>query len=184
MYKLRVLTLAVIASLISSSAYAAIAVCPDDQVLSRTYSVEVSDPATVSCEAYGEGNINGNNMNPLPGETLLDDTGETGDPFDGLLELTLIAETSTSLYYYWELTTALIGDFYLGFKTGTNLSPDWAIFEISGATSGYFWVTPKQGAGFSHGMVWGSTIPVPASLPLMLLGIAGLGVLHRRRRTV
>ena len=72
---------------------------------------------------------------------------------------------------------------YLLFKIGTD--PNYALIKNTspGQTFKYTEVS-GQGAGISHITSFGSAtvIPLPASLPLLLAGLAGIGLLGRRRR--
>jgi hypothetical protein len=65
----------------------------------------------------------------------------------------------------------------------------YAIFEVAaGVTRGHWEVLESNGGTnpLSHASVWyttkPATVPVPAALPLLGLGLAGLGYAARRQR--
>lgn len=63
---------------------------------------------------------------------------------------------------------------------GSFVAADDMIFDIVGTI--FKIVATGQGAGFTIGSI-SAEVPVPAALPLLLSGIAGLGFASRRRKT-
>jgi len=90
--------------------------------------------------------------------------------------------------------TGLTGISYIGFHFGNGSSnPDSFIVQISGASGSFNFVNPTlTGLGLSNVYVFNSCvgeeceiteIPEPGSLALIGLGLAGIALLRRRRRS-
>ena len=184
----------------STTSYAA--TCPDNAVLERTITLNVS----AGCWAYGVGNINGNvGQDPiLAGATLggntfvkggawtsianlilLDKSDAAGGAADGALGGALSGQTGGTI-----TVGAVSGftSFILAIKTGNNKNPSWAAFLISGVGSYIFGIDKPQ--GISHANLYGvenddpgpGEIPLPGGVVLLLTGLAGLAGLARMRK--
>ncbi len=148
----------------------------------------VTANTVTSCLFAGGGNINGSSsaadvsMIGL-GYTFLGDATADVGPNSGDFSI------DASLYEDYDQIA-------IGFKSGVNLVIDYAIFLFdTGTLGGTFSITPTQGGGLSHAIMWGigdgtsstsstssTSVPEPGSSALALLGLGLLGVGFYTRR--
>jgi PEP-CTERM motif len=156
-----------------------------DQPDTRNFALTL-DNGTASCVASGLGNINGNQSEAdtyLPGYTYIE-KNEGGDSgwINSVSGLNGPSGTITFDASFWSNFSSVA----IGLKSGEGqFDPDWVIFTITGSTDttiGYS-ITPTQAGGLSHVNLYGirrEQIPVPGTLGLLGLGLAGLGLVRRK----
>lgn len=197
--------MAMLLSATGSAHASTMATCPDNASLSRTFTL---DPST-GCYAYGVGNINGNiGQDPIlngattggntfnlgagstviPGLVYLDASNATNGALNGAIGGAVDDAKSGTLTV---TGTSAWTNLILAIKVG-NGDPTWAAFNIAGDGSYAFTITPTQGSGLSHVMLYGvdggggggggPTVPLPASGLLLIGGLSGIAALRRRRR--
>jgi hypothetical protein len=165
--------------------------CPGTAATTDREFAVTTDPGTAGCLASGTGNINGNNdaINLL-GYITLD---KSDDATTGVFPLALTGSPSlvSGLSGTFSFSAPGYTDFVIAFKTGQGkpgeptLDPDWAAFTLpAGVTSGSWSISGQQ--DLSHAVLYGklSPVPLPAAAWLLLSGVAGLGALARRRRSL
>ena len=120
----------------------------------------------------------GNNSNPETESDFVElVTGEEVDLMAAYEEVESFSITGAAFF------TAKFGQSLAIFQVLTTDTVDITWIAVEGnSCPGDFPGHANQCGGLSH-VYSTSTIPVPASLPLMLLGLAGLGIMHRRRRS-
>ncbi|MHA7852430.1 hypothetical protein [Roseovarius sp.] len=178
----------------------------------RQFTLTANGGQSISCYAFGKGNINGsatddpiltgsdtgtgNNINsivyssgvtPISDLVLLDKNDDT----KGLFVDTISGVTDTSTGTLFLSAISGYSNFILAIKSGNNDNPTWAAFSI-GALGSFDWLIDDSG-GNSHTNLYGvkdngggiGAIPVPAGLPLLLtaMGLGGF-MSWRKRKTV
>lgn len=144
------------------------------------------DQGSVSCFAYGEGNLNGNNdaINQL-GFLTLDKSDVAGNILEGVLTGTPVGLASGVSGTFTIGSTAGYTDLLLALKGGNNDSPVWAVFALTGVSSGQWSVSTQS---LSHALLYGKQdqnappVPLPPAAWLLGSGLLGLLSLGRRRR--
>ena len=161
--------------------------CPGTAVTTDREFQTDTNPAT-TCLNFGPGNISGDpNTDPFLqafAGWMLVDLDDNNNQMDHSFFITGNGTKSGTFSF----TGAMEGFKYaLGLKSGNGqLDPDYAIFGLNGATSGSWSILngnqPLAHANLYKMAVDTTAIPLPASLPLLMGGIAGLGFISRRRR--
>jgi hypothetical protein len=171
---------------LSASASAIPVNCPGSlPTTDREFTLDTTPTAV--CQAFGTGNINGNNdvVNQAGWTTLDKSDDNTTGILDGYLTITGSGTTSGT-FAINPLAWASFGSLALGFKSGEGqLDPDWAVFTLlPNATSGTWSISGAQ--SLSHANLYGRdaappTVPEPTSMLLLGTGLVGLATRLRRR---
>lgn len=202
------LAAAAIALSANASVATTTATCPNTDTATRyiTLSTTSSSPSVNGCYAYGDGNINGttgqdpilagatvtvgphnsNTFNLVTGPVLTDlvlldnsNPASLVGALDGVLSGAL-SNVSSGTITVGDVTgyTNLV----LGLKFGSNLTPVWGAFLISGAGNYSFSVDPSQ--NISHVILYGTVaaVPVPATGFLLLGALGAFGLIRKRRK--
>lgn len=152
----------------------------------REFTLDTTPAAT--CFDHGTGNLTGNPLN----DVFLNGAGsgldlvlidKTDDTTPGAVSVTGVNGSSGTWSFSAGFDPSDYARLFLGLKSGNGqLDPDWAVFELDPSTTGGSWQISSQ--GLSHMNLYGqvAAVPLPASVFLLLFGLAGLGFLDWRRR--
>lgn len=156
-----------------------------------TYTVQAD--VSSGCYAWGNGNINGNPAQ----DPILAGANNDGNTFNlvaasAISPISFIGEIGvdggSATGYNTNSGTVNLGTLATGWTNlvlGLKFGDNWASFLISAADNPFtFSISPKQGAGLSHVMLYGdpaSPVPLPATGLLLLGGIGGLAALRKRK---
>ncbi len=178
----------IIGSAASTAASAATVDCPGSSVFAnqRTFSL-TSDP-TATCLGYGVGNESLADVQGVTGisSLVLIDKRESGGS-EGVLAGTALQAITGTLFSGLSGSLSIAAPGYsnlvLVFKSGEGrLDPDWAAFGLDGDLTASWSISGQQ--ELSHVSLYGTiaAVPLPASWLLLLAGLGGLSVLHRRKQ--
>jgi hypothetical protein len=168
---------------------------PDCNIAPELNHVFTATATTVSkCLYAGGGNINGN---PNDGGASADaDMIADGFTFIGDASVTGLG-TGAGTFSIAAGLYSTYDQIAIGFKSGVNLDIDYAIFLFDPGTLGGTWtVTPPQGGGLSHAIMWGigdgngggggngngGGMPEPGTLALAGIALLGAAAARRRQR--
>ncbi|HYF58188.1 MAG TPA: PEP-CTERM sorting domain-containing protein [Burkholderiaceae bacterium] len=185
---------------LAAPAQAAWVSCPGTAVVTdREFRLDTA-PASI-CLASGNANIQGDNASQdqflsdpaFAGWSYLDkDPGAspTGGLPESVFSFTGLDATSGTFSVAASLW-ATYADLAIGFKSGGGgATPTWAVFQLADGVTGGDWSILSPGNGqqsLSHAVLYGSgrqdttTVPAPAGLALLGIGLAALVVARRRR---
>lgn len=190
------LTVAVLT--LTGVAQAAPVTCTGGAGSTRTFSLD-SPTAGASCLAVGDGNLQGQ-VGQEAGDAFTSGVGsaytildkDSGDALNASIEAWFSVTGGSSGVVtinaqLWNLYDSLA----VGFKVGTNKTPDWAVFSLGSGTLTANWSnSPNQGGGLSHANLYGiakttppnNQVPEPVSLALLGFGLVGIGMARRRNQ--
>lgn len=181
---MKCLVLGGLLSLAGGMAQAGVVLCSESSDLNR---MSIDETLVSACLDSGSGNINGNNdafQQAYPGYELASKS-DAANPFS-------ITYSQSGSSGTWSIDESFWSSFStgaIGFKFGTGGTPDeWFVFSlVDFATGGDWSFLPSEdarGGGLSHINLYGmdriQDVPEPASVMLLLLGMAGLLVARKR----
>ncbi len=204
-----VIVLGLAAAWPSGANAAFLATCPQSPATGdRVFAIDGLSSGTVTCFDYGTGNsITGGASDTFLAEhselTFFDYDGPPNQP-DNSYFFTINPTTTTidsveyayGTFNFGSTYTSTNTTLYLGFKVGST-DPTWAVFALTGFTSGLpltgtWYTTPKQGGGVSHSAIYGQNVPPdvvpdpvvpePTSLVLLGSGLTMAGAAYRKRK--
>jgi hypothetical protein len=146
----------------------------------------IDDLLVSACLDAGTGNLTGNPKNDL----FLTGVGEDYDSI-GAAQWTQPGDGNTGTFSFAPTTWNSFGQIAIGFKFGTGDQADeWFVYALNPAVSSGDWEFVNvfgRGGGLSHVNLYGTgdpvSVPEPTTVGLFALGLVGLGVAARRRRT-
>jgi hypothetical protein len=174
---------------VSQPASAGTTNCPGTAATTdREFQVTVASGDPV-CLATGTGNINGNTSGANPDPFLTANPTwmfVDKDDTNGVLDFGFSYTGDETLIGTFTLTPEAGFKYALGLKSGEGqLDPDWAVFELPIGTTAGQWGIVSGRQSLSHANLYKmavAPIPLPASLPLLVGALAGVGFITRRRK--